>query len=114
MAQCEHAGEANWQAKPVGRKCQKCAEEGLSAFELRVCLTCGNVACCDSSTGRHATQHFRETGHPLMRPFKGDWAWCYVHQTYLRPEKLQRCSRGGQLYSLIRQLWTSRTGSSTN
>jgi len=111
MTQCEHAAETNWQTKPAGRKCQKCAEQGLSSFELRVCLVCGNVACCDSSIGRHATQHFRETGHAIMRPVKGDWAWCYVHQKYLQLEGRQEPSRGfAQLCSLLKQLWTSRTG----
>jgi CPA1 family monovalent cation:H+ antiporter len=51
---------------------------------LRMCLVCGNVACCDSSPGRHATKHFQETGHPMMKPLKsGNWMWCYVHQAYM-------------------------------
>ncbi|MFE2628221.1 UBP-type zinc finger domain-containing protein, partial [Streptomyces sp. NPDC059374] len=24
-------------------------------MQLRICLTCGHVGCCDSSPGRHAT-----------------------------------------------------------
>jgi hypothetical protein len=115
MAQCEHVAEANWQVKPADRKCQKCAEQGLNSVELRICLVCGNVACCDSSTGRHATRHFQETGHTIMRPLKGNWAWCYVHEKYLSLEVGQESSRGlAQLYSLIKQLWTSRTGNPTN
>jgi hypothetical protein len=29
---------------------------------------------------RHATAHFRETGHPVMRSFEPgeDWRWCFV------------------------------------
>ena len=34
------------------------------------CLTCGHVGCCDSSPQRHATGHFHETGHPVMRSFE--------------------------------------------
>ena len=45
-----------------------------------MCLTCGHVACCDSSPLRHATAHYRETGHPVMRSVEpGEaWRWCYV------------------------------------
>ena len=32
-----------------------------------MCLTCGHVGCCDSSIGKHATKHFEETGHPVMK-----------------------------------------------
>ena len=49
--------------------------------QLRECQACGHVGCCDSSPGKHATKHFHETGHPVMRSaMPGDrWAWCYVH-----------------------------------
>ncbi|MBA2478741.1 MAG: UBP-type zinc finger domain-containing protein [Sporichthyaceae bacterium] len=51
-----------------------------------MCLTCGNVGCCDSSEGRHAAKHFETTaldqrpGHPVMRSVEpGEaWRWCYV------------------------------------
>ena len=48
---------------------------------LRQCLECGNVACCDSSPGQHATAHFHETTHPVMESAEPgeDWRWCYVH-----------------------------------
>jgi hypothetical protein len=86
MAKCEHLESANCEVKPVGKSCAKCAATGQRNVELRVCLTCGYVGCCDSSPGRHATEHFDETGHPVMRPFKGGgWLWCYEHQSYLTP-----------------------------
>jgi len=45
-----------------------------------MCLSCGNVACCDSSKNRHATKHFDATGHPIMRSIEPgeNWKWCYV------------------------------------
>jgi hypothetical protein len=45
-----------------------------------MCLSCGNVACCDSSNNRHATKHFEATGHPIMRSIEPgeNWKWCYV------------------------------------
>jgi CPA1 family monovalent cation:H+ antiporter len=40
------------------------------------------VACCDSSPYRHATKHFHDTQHPVMRSFEpGEtWRWCYVDE----------------------------------
>jgi hypothetical protein len=63
-------------------KCEECVAEGLPWVHLRMCLKCGHVACCDSSPGNHATSHFRDTRHPVMRSFEpGEtWRWCYVDQ----------------------------------
>jgi len=84
MAKCEHLKQANPKVQPRGEACQGCVDAGLRPVELRQCLICGHVGCCDSSPGRHANQHFRETGHPVMQAFKsGDWKWCYVHESYM-------------------------------
>ncbi|WP_033296080.1 Na+/H+ antiporter [Amycolatopsis jejuensis] len=60
--------------------CTACIEEGTTWVHLRKCLKCGNVACCDSSPRRHASQHFHESRHPVMRSFEpGEtWRWCFV------------------------------------
>ena len=61
--------------------CQECVEEGRDTWvALRMCLTCGHVGCCDSSPHRHAEQHFRTSGHPVMRSVElGEaWSWCYL------------------------------------
>jgi uncharacterized UBP type Zn finger protein len=61
--------------------CQDCNALGESVWaHLRMCLSCGHVACCDSSPHRHATAHHKETDHPVMRSFEpGEtWRWCYV------------------------------------
>jgi hypothetical protein len=60
----------------------------------------------DDSPNRHATKHFRETGHPIIEgygPPEG-WAWCYVDEVvidlegraclYLLPGWERRCERG--------------------
>jgi len=62
--------------------CPDCLREGLKWVHLRLCLQCGNVGCCDSSVGNHATKHFGRTGHPVMRSFEpGEaWRWCYLHE----------------------------------
>jgi Na+/H+ antiporter len=62
-------------------KCQRCLDEGLEWVSMRQCLECGNLACCDSSVGQHATKHFHETSHPVMETAEPDenWRWCFVH-----------------------------------
>jgi hypothetical protein len=46
---------------------------------LRRCAQCGHVGCCDSSPARHATAHFRATGHPVIASYEPgeDWFWDY-------------------------------------
>jgi CPA1 family monovalent cation:H+ antiporter len=62
--------------------CEECLRDGTRWVHLRLCLACGHVGCCDSSVGRHATGHFKETTHPVMRSIEpGEaWRWCYVDQ----------------------------------
>ena len=76
---CEHATHL----KPVPPRtegCEECLKLGARWVHLRLCLTCGHVGCCDSSKNKHATKHFHETKHPLVRSIEpGEaWVWCYV------------------------------------
>ena len=67
--------------------CSTCVEIGATWEHLRQCLTCGATRCCDKSPNRHATAHFRETGHPMIRSAEPgeDWRWCYVDdRLYMR------------------------------
>jgi uncharacterized UBP type Zn finger protein len=59
--------------------CEECLRAGDRWVNLRVCLTCGHVGCCDTSPGRHASQHAREASHPIIRSLEPgeDWCWCY-------------------------------------
>jgi CPA1 family monovalent cation:H+ antiporter len=79
---CEHLREAPADPQPEPAfECEDCVAEGLTVWvHLRRCLTCGHVGCCDSSPRRHATAHFHETGHPVIRSAEpGEhWRWCYV------------------------------------
>jgi CPA1 family monovalent cation:H+ antiporter len=80
---CGHLREASCAVAPTNsRVCARCIAEGLTWVHLRMCLTCGNIACCDSSIGRHATKHYHESDHPVMRSFEpGEaWRWCFVDQ----------------------------------
>jgi hypothetical protein len=62
--------------------CSDCIREGSAWVHLRMCLDCGHVACCDSSPKMHATAHFHETKHPVMRSAEpGEtWRWCFLHE----------------------------------
>ena len=66
---------------PSGPGCVECTRDGSWWFHLRRCAECGHVGCCDSSPHQHATNHYRETGHPVMRSHEPgeSWRWCYVH-----------------------------------
>lgn len=66
--------------------CPECVAQGTTWVHLRICMTCGHVGCCDSSTARHARVHYEATGHPIIKSIEAgpDWAWCYVDDTYLK------------------------------
>ncbi|WP_116996086.1 cation:proton antiporter [Desertimonas flava] len=82
---CDHLRDAATltEPSPSSDHCEACVREGTVTVHLRMCLTCGNVACCDSSPARHADRHFRGTGHPVMRSVEpGEaWRWCYLDNT---------------------------------
>jgi uncharacterized UBP type Zn finger protein len=65
---------------PLG--CEECLKNDGRWMHLRMCTTCGKIGCCDNSPNRHATAHFHETGHPLIRSAEPeeDWIWCYIDE----------------------------------
>jgi uncharacterized UBP type Zn finger protein len=80
---CAHFNQIR-DAAPSARGCSECLKIGGKWVELRMCLICGHVGCCDSSPNRHATKHFNATGHPIIQSFPGaDWKWCYVDKIYV-------------------------------
>lgn len=80
---CTHLDSIRFRELPAPPlACEECLKIGGEWMHLRMCLACGTIGCCDNSPHRHATAHFRETAHPLIRsaePFEG-WAWCYVDE----------------------------------
>jgi uncharacterized UBP type Zn finger protein len=60
--------------------CEECLKTGDHWRHLRMCMTCGQIGCCDSSPNRHASRHARSAGHPIVRSVEPDedWSWCYV------------------------------------
>ena len=88
MDSCEHLEKIPKPfASPASAACEKCLAAGQRWVELRACLTCGHVGCCDSTPGKHATAHFHETGHAVMQSCEpgATWGWCYVHEKKLGP-----------------------------
>ena len=82
---CEHYSGIQ-KVGPRAYACEGCRALGESSWnQLRVCLTCGYVGCCDDSPHRHATKHFHATRHPIIEgydPPEG-WGWCYVDEVVL-------------------------------
>lgn len=76
---CTHAARSQ-PVLPNAEGCADCLREGQDWVQLRLCLQCGNVGCCDSSPGRHSRQHMEETGHPLIAGLEDDdhWAYCFT------------------------------------
>jgi uncharacterized UBP type Zn finger protein len=62
--------------------CEECLKAGGWWVHLRMCETCGHIGCCDSSPGRHATEHADTTDHPILRSIEPgeDWSWCVRDQ----------------------------------
>ncbi len=87
MADCTHLDQIDLDVQPDSTEgCSECLAIGGTWVHLRMCMTCGHVACCDSSPMRHASAHHAETGHPIMRSIEPgeDWLWCFVDEVAFR------------------------------
>jgi Zn-finger in ubiquitin-hydrolases and other protein len=80
-ATCTHLDTVN-DVAPSSEGCEDCLRIGDSWLHLRMCQECGHIGCCDNSPNRHATAHFHEDQHPLIRSYEPgeDWWWCYVDE----------------------------------
>ena len=84
MMACTHRDQIQVEA-PNSEGCEECLALGDTWVNLRVCLACGNVGCCDASKNKHATKHYQATGHPIMQSMKPgeSWRWCYIDEVML-------------------------------
>jgi len=78
---CEHL-DGLTPVTPQSSYCPDCRPEDDRRATLLICLTCGRVACSDSSPNQHAMTHHEKTGHPIAAAMEPGprWRWCYVHQ----------------------------------
>jgi len=65
---CSHLDMIN-DVEPSSQVCDQCVALGETWPELRMCLICGHVGCCEDSRYQHARRHFEATGHPLIMPY---------------------------------------------
>jgi CPA2 family monovalent cation:H+ antiporter-2 len=83
-ARCAHLDRITV-VRPRTPGCEECLRDGTRWVHLRICMSCGHVGCCDSSPHRHATAHWHETQHPIMRSLEPgeSWGWCFPEQVEL-------------------------------
>jgi uncharacterized UBP type Zn finger protein len=83
MAVCSHldAIRVTTLPEPIAG-CEECLKTGSRWVHLRMCMTCGEIGCCDSSPNRHASRHAASDAHPIARSAEPgeDWSWCYVDE----------------------------------
>ncbi len=68
-------------AQPNGGACEECG----SQVNLRACVGCGHVGCCESQQG-HNTEHARVAGHPVIKSLplgEHSFTWCYECSRYV-------------------------------
>jgi uncharacterized UBP type Zn finger protein len=79
---CSHLDQAR-DVEPRTDGCEECLAIDGKWVELRLCLACGHVGCCDLSPNRHARAHFAESGHAIIRAKVPGytWSWCWIDET---------------------------------
>lgn len=78
--ECPHLAGLGEEWRSDKAACEACGDPR----DLRICLSCGYVGCCESH-GAHNTEHYRNTRHPIIRPQRAgyDWLWCYECNAFL-------------------------------
>jgi hypothetical protein len=84
---CNHLDQIRG-VTPLSIGCEECLRTGEEWAELRLCLTCGHVGCCDDSKNKHATAHFHSTRHAIVESLEPgeNWRWCYIDQILFASE----------------------------
>ena len=87
MTTCTHLDTIEFTDLPAEVPgCEDCLAIGGRWVHLRMCQSCGHIACCDSSPNRHASAHAAASGHPVARSAEPgeDWSWCYEDEVMFR------------------------------
>lgn len=83
MEPCTHLDQVRIVEPPATiAGCGECLRTGGSWVHLRMCQTCGQIGCCDSSPNRHASRHAQDMNHPVLRSVEAgeDWSWCVLDE----------------------------------
>ena len=82
MPACAHLDQIRVAVPDEAPGCDDCLLTGDRWVHLRVCRTCGDVGCCDTSLNKHASAHARATGHPIITSLEPgeDWSWCFLDE----------------------------------
>ena len=81
---CSHLDAITDVTHAKRRVCEECEKTGARFVHLRTCQECGATLCCDSSPNRHASQHARGSGHPVIASAEpGErWLYCYPDDAF--------------------------------
>jgi uncharacterized UBP type Zn finger protein len=81
---CSHIAAVTGVKHAKRRECEECIKVGAAWVHLRTCQTCGTTRCCDESPNRHATQHARVSGHPVIASAEPEerWLYCYPDEVF--------------------------------
>ena len=84
---CEHLDQVRDVKPRTPEGCEECLKMNGWWVHVRLCLECGHVGCCDSSPNRHATRHFHQSRHAIMRSLEPgeDWGFCFVDGITFEP-----------------------------
>jgi len=83
-ADCVHMRGITAIRRPDRLECEECIKTGDAWVHLRTCQECGTTRCCDDSPNRHATQHAKESKHPVIASAEpGErWLYCYPDDAF--------------------------------
>jgi hypothetical protein len=77
---CGHILAIDSIKEPATRVCAECVRTASRWVYLRTCQSCGVTLCCDSSPNRHASQHARASGHPVIASAEWGERWLYCYR----------------------------------
>ena len=84
MDECEHfsqiSTEITIETPETTDGCYECLKIDGTWLHLRQCMACGKVHCCDSSPNQHATKHYKQSSHPVVKILEQPYLWCYVDE----------------------------------
>jgi hypothetical protein len=76
---CVHLRAIRNVIHPKRQECEECVKIGDKWVHLRTCQQCGTTLCCDSSPNRHASNHARVSGHPVIASAQPGERWLYCY-----------------------------------